>query len=192
MEDFTNYQSDGRLEHYQPVNTAPYSNYIDPSVTVYSSRRDEYPQQQQHFYGNWSSYSSNNMERVASRTSDSSSSSYPYQSSQGTTPPADFPDDQDDNQCKSDSRRSGNSKKNGKYLHCLYHQCEYKTERQFDLERHMNKHYPPRPGQLLDCPGRGCGRVGEHGFKRKDHLTEHLRKVHAKPIPKQCSRKTKK
>jgi hypothetical protein len=48
------------------------------------------------------------------------------------------------------------------------------------MERHMNKHYPPGPDQLLDCPERGCGRVGEHRFKRIDHLTEHLTKAHGK------------
>ena len=35
----------------------------------------------------------------------------------------------------------------------------------------------------FDCPGKGCGRTGEHGFFRKDHLREHLKKVHAKEIP---------
>lgn len=68
------------------------------------------------------------------------------------------------------------------YLCCLSPRCEFRTKRRVDLERHLNMHYPTRPGQLLDCPGRGCSRVGENGFRRKDHLTEHLRKVHAMRI----------
>ncbi len=40
----------------------------------------------------------------------------------------------------------------------------------------------------FDCPGRGCGRTGEHGFDQKDHLHEHLRKVHVKDIPKRNSK----
>lgn len=115
MDQYANYQYGGPLENDQPIDTystAYHSNYINPSVIVKAPLRSNvnsndylaraaYPQQQQHFYGNWSSYSSNSMERDASHASDSSSSSYPSQSSQGTTPPADYPDDQDDNQCKS-------------------------------------------------------------------------------------------
>ena len=40
----------------------------------------------------------------------------------------------------------------------------------------------------IDCTGRGCGRTGEYGFDRKDHLREHLRNVHAKDLPKQGRR----
>ena len=70
----------------------------------------------------------------------------------------------------------------GKTLVCLHPKCPYETKRQYDMERHQVVHFGPK--LKYDCPGRGCGRVGEHGFARKDHLTEHLRKVHAKPIPK--------
>ena len=65
--------------------------------------------------------------------------------------------------------------------------CDYQTKRQYDLDRHQKTHFPSGPGEKFDCPARGCGRTGEHGFKRKDHLREHLRKVHAKDIPKQST-----
>ena len=67
---------------------------------------------------------------------------------------------------------------NGDLL-CLHDGCNYTTKRQFDLNRHLQTHLSPET-ERYDCPGRGCGRTGEHGFARKDHLTEHLRKVHAK------------
>ena len=54
----------------------------------------------------------------------------------------------------------------------------------FDLDHHLITHYPPQSGDLIDCPGRGCGRHGQHGFKRKDHLLEHLRKDHTKKMPR--------
>ncbi|KAL2037259.1 hypothetical protein N7G274_009948 [Stereocaulon virgatum] len=66
------------------------------------------------------------------------------------------------------------------YLNCLYLGCEFRTKRLFDLERHMNGHYPPRQGELLDCPRHGCRRQGMYGFKRKDHLMQHLMEVHGK------------
>ena len=95
------------------------------------------------------------------------------------------------NSSKKDGHRtrtssSGSSPgKSGGQLHCLHDHCEYQTKRQYDLDRHQKTHFPSQPGEKFDCPGRGCGRTGEHGFDRKDHLREHLRKVHAKDIPKQ-------
>ena len=67
-------------------------------------------------------------------------------------------------------------------LRCLHHGCEYETKRQYDLDRHQKTHFPPE--EKLDCTGRGCGRTGAYGFDRKDHLTEHLLKVHAIDIRK--------
>ena len=67
--------------------------------------------------------------------------------------------------------------------------CEYQTKRQYDLDRHQKTHLSSGPGEKFDCPGRGCGRTGEHGFDRKDHLREHLRKVHAKDTPKPSRRR---
>ena len=61
--------------------------------------------------------------------------------------------------------------------------CEYQTKRQSDLDRHQKRHFPSAPPEKIDCPGRGCGRTGEHGFIKKEHFTVHLRKVHAKDIP---------
>ena len=71
-------------------------------------------------------------------------------------------------------------------LHCLFPQCEYKTKRQYDLNRHQKMHNSS--AEKFGCWGRNCHRVGENGFDRKDHLTEHLRKVHMKEIPKKGSR----
>ena len=67
-------------------------------------------------------------------------------------------------------------------LLCLYPNCEYVTKRQYDLDRHQKTHFPSNPGKKFDCTDRGCGRTGEYGFDREDHLTEHLRNVHAKDI----------
>ena len=77
---------------------------------------------------------------------------------------------------------------NASLLYCLSPGCEYRTKRSYDLDRHQRTHFPSQPGEKFDCPGRGCGRKGEHGFHRKDHLREHLRKVHAREIPKQGRR----
>ena len=54
------------------------------------------------------------------------------------------------------------------------------------MDRHQKIHFP---AEKYDCPGRGCGRIGEHGFDRKDHLRDHLRKVHGKGIRKQNRRR---
>ena len=67
---------------------------------------------------------------------------------------------------------------NGDLL-CFHDGCDFITQSPFDLGRHLQKHPSPET-ERYDCPGRGCGCTGEHGFTRKDHLTEHLRKVHAK------------
>lgn len=73
---------------------------------------------------------------------------------------------------------------------CLVPDCDTKAnfKRLADLERHMKTVHFPEP---IDCPHGWCGRVGEHGFTRKDHLTDHLREVHMQDIPK-ASRSTQK
>ena len=53
----------------------------------------------------------------------------------------------------------------------------------------MTHNHSPGSKENFDCPGRGCGRIGKYGFDRKDHLREHLRKWHAKDIPKPSRRK---
>ncbi|KAL6721390.1 hypothetical protein ACLMJK_000493 [Lecanora helva] len=67
---------------------------------------------------------------------------------------------------------------------CLYPGCTHVASRAFNLERHMSKHYPIPTEEKYDCPGRGCGRTGAHGFIRKDHMIEHLRNYHMQDIPK--------
>ena len=70
---------------------------------------------------------------------------------------------------------------------CLYAYCGKTFTRAYDLDRHMKIHFP---GSVikLDCPkaaeGSFCGRMGENGFTRRDHMQEHLRKVHVMDIPK--------
>lgn len=56
--------------------------------------------------------------------------------------------------------------------------------RVFDLNGHLQSHVPVKK---YDCPegvkSSFCGRVGENGFLRVEHLKEHLRKVHMRDIP---------
>ncbi|KAI4237458.1 MAG: hypothetical protein LQ349_001848 [Xanthoria aureola] len=70
---------------------------------------------------------------------------------------------------------------------CLYPGCPRQFARAYDLERHMKVHFPDPTGRL-DCPYAGegsfCKRVGERGFTRKDHWSEHLRNVHMVDLPK--------
>lgn len=74
---------------------------------------------------------------------------------------------------------------------CLYPECSYAPKRQYDLDRHMKKHFPPNVEDMFDCPGRGCNRTGLNGFRRKDHMNEHLVNFHLwdpktkKPRPKE-------
>ncbi len=46
----------------------------------------------------------------------------------------------------------------------------------------MKKHNPVPAEKKIDCPGKGCGRVGKHGFDRKDHMKEHLVNHHHRDI----------
>ena len=63
---------------------------------------------------------------------------------------------------------------------CLYPGCPQAFTRPYDLDRHYKTHFPDTVTKL-DCPyapGGFCGREGGRGFTRKDHLAEHVRKVH--------------
>ena len=58
--------------------------------------------------------------------------------------------------------------------------CIHRAPRQYDLNRHVQDAHVAKQGSVVyNCPQKGCSRQGEHGFKSKDHLTEHLRKVHS-------------
>ncbi|KAF2458707.1 hypothetical protein BDY21DRAFT_341094 [Lineolata rhizophorae] len=56
--------------------------------------------------------------------------------------------------------------------------------RSADLERHNQCVHHADSMPKLDCPVKNCGRVGQNGFKRPDHLTEHRRNFHRHDIPK--------
>ncbi|KAL8877743.1 MAG: hypothetical protein Q9198_004297 [Flavoplaca austrocitrina] len=80
---------------------------------------------------------------------------------------------------------SDDSSKSNPYI-CSYPGCPRSFARPYDLDRHMRVHLPP---DKYDCPqglreGGFCNRVGENGFSRRDHLNEHLRKVHMLDLPK--------
>ncbi|KAL8688190.1 MAG: hypothetical protein Q9218_005836 [Villophora microphyllina] len=77
-------------------------------------------------------------------------------------------------------RLNQRSKKDTPYI-CLHPGCGHQFARTYDLDRHVKTHFPEQEGRM-DCPegkrDHWCGRVGDRGFTRRDHLEEHLRKVH--------------
>ena len=59
---------------------------------------------------------------------------------------------------------------------CLFSACRAPLfTRVHDLARHTHTVHLPR---YTDCPYRRCERTGENGFSRKDHLHEHMRRMH--------------
>ncbi|KAI9651625.1 MAG: hypothetical protein M1829_002583 [Trizodia sp. TS-e1964] len=63
-------------------------------------------------------------------------------------------------------------------LSCLVGGCDSagRFRRKADLIRHYKTvHFHP---DLIPCPRRRCSRKGDSGFKRQDHLMEHLRNFH--------------
>ena len=66
---------------------------------------------------------------------------------------------------------------------CIIKDCEYSSTRAYDLERHMNKHFKQKK---YPCEYKWCGRHDVNPFSQKDHLKEHLRKVHMRDIPKRA------
>ena len=76
--------------------------------------------------------------------------------------------------------RSGPHTSSSARYPCLYPGCGHIAARSYDLEKHVNTHYPETL-QRLDCPyaqNGFCGRMGPRGFTREDHRKEHIRKVH--------------
>jgi len=66
--------------------------------------------------------------------------------------------------------------------------CQHRTAMKRDMRRHVAVHHAgdtavssPVPIQNFTCAVSGC-RSEHMGFKRKDHLTRHVRKVHARLI----------
>ncbi|KAI4261663.1 MAG: hypothetical protein L6R42_003141 [Xanthoria sp. 1 TBL-2021] len=65
---------------------------------------------------------------------------------------------------------------------CLHPGCSCRFARSSDLDQHTRSHVPVFLNKL-DCPSGFCGRIGDRGFTRQDHLNEHLRKVHLADLP---------
>ena len=79
------------------------------------------------------------------------------------------------------------ARKEAPYYPCLQSGCDASFRRVTDLKRHSNAVHNP---QLIDCPYAHvyCGRTGENGFSRKDHLNEHIREVHKRDPAKRPSK----
>jgi hypothetical protein len=75
-------------------------------------------------------------------------------------------------------------------LQCKYPGCTStgQFKRHTDLRRHIKTQHEADQHRE-DCPHKWCGRVGAHGFTRRDHMREHLREVHRMEIPYRSPRK---
>ena len=61
------------------------------------------------------------------------------------------------------------------YPDCLSAASGSGFTRHADLDRHMKSVHS---STLVDCPFKWCGRTGQKGFSRQDHLREHLARMH--------------
>ena len=75
-------------------------------------------------------------------------------------------------------------------LRCTFPGCTSPARfaRNADRDRHMSCVHFRHTLKLQECPVSSCRRKGDRGFKRKDHLTEHLRSIHHMNIPRRTSR----
>lgn len=64
---------------------------------------------------------------------------------------SDYQDDESKDTLNKASK-AGNSRP--QTLPCLHPGCTYASERPYDLDRHMKKHFPSRADDIFDCPGR--------------------------------------
>ena len=65
----------------------------------------------------------------------------------------------------------------GNILRCGYVGCTSKQvfERKYELQRHMETHEPGK----FPCPELGCCRSGRRAFTRREHLRNHISKLHS-------------
>ena len=82
----------------------------------------------------------------------------------------------------SSARHSASSCFGSQYI-CGKAECKFEFSRLTDLKRHIRIVHNPE-SQRMDCPYGWCGRVGEHGFTRRDHMNEHISEVHKGNTPK--------
>ncbi|KAH8590792.1 hypothetical protein B0O99DRAFT_301256 [Bisporella sp. PMI_857] len=65
-------------------------------------------------------------------------------------------------------------------FHCVFNGCTKHYKRKHELNRHQKDHSGAR---LHPCNVSGCNRSGHSGFVRRDHLRQHMRKVHGTTLP---------
>ena len=80
---------------------------------------------------------------------------------------------------------------------CLEPGCHYMTKRSYDLKRHVNAKHKSngelaKESRMYDCPYERCTSKGLHGFKRKDHLRDHVRRCHMHELPNEFAGSGKK
>lgn len=77
---------------------------------------------------------------------------------------------------------SQHNKKHDRRFQC--ETCDKKFEYKKDLSRHRAEKHPDiSPGPAWYCTYQDCKRSVEsgHGFRRKDHLTRHMKSRHSSP-----------
>ena len=67
---------------------------------------------------------------------------------------------------------------------CTKPGCNSAFARKADRDRHYECVHNKTENKKFPCEVKGCSRVGDQCFTRKDHLMEHLRNYHRKDIPK--------
>ncbi|KAK3060324.1 hypothetical protein LTS18_008798, partial [Coniosporium uncinatum] len=82
------------------------------------------------------------------------------------------------------SRESSTGPRNKKSWCCPESGCSRVFKRKADCQRHVDCVHRADRLRLHPCTVRRCSRGGDNGFKRKDHLTEHMRNFHHQQIPK--------
>jgi len=76
------------------------------------------------------------------------------------------------------------SSANQKKYRCQKSGCLSAFARKADRDRHYECVHNKSENKKFPCEVKGCNRVGDQCFTRKDHLVEHLRNYHRKDIPK--------
>ncbi|KAE9362863.1 hypothetical protein N431DRAFT_475694 [Stipitochalara longipes BDJ] len=95
-----------------------------------------------------------------SRLSTASLYSSPNSGMEQTLVPSDLPDTQ-----------------RSQRFYCLVSGCTKNYKRKHELKRHQKHHSGVK---LYQCTVSGCNRSGQNGFVRKDHLGQHMKKVHSR------------
>ncbi|KAF2020187.1 hypothetical protein BU24DRAFT_459794 [Aaosphaeria arxii CBS 175.79] len=183
-------QYPGGADQYTTGYSAPIPQYTESQIHAYYQQYQCYPQQPYHVIPD---YFPQPVYTTSQYPVTTQGGYYPHEDPMVSLPePHKLAPPEDDEMLrrrrsmKADRRSRSRSASQPRTFPCTVPNCTSTANftRLADLQRHQSTVHNKNTTPEYPCEVKGCTRIGDKGFTRRDHLVEHLRNFHHIDIPK--------